>query len=323
MTVFSMREAAELLGVSDDTVRRWADPGGSPPPRRGPGRDRGTSWPRPPRRWPTTPDPGAVKQSARNRMRGIVTRVVRDTVMAQVEMQAGPFRIVSLMSREAADDLGLEPGVGRRGREVHQRRRRDPGGLVEALPAAVVRVLALTGSPAAGAAGPTRPAGRATGRRGLGMTVLAASSLTEAFGALGQASKAHPGTRVIQLRRQLEPATRITAGAPADVFASASPSTMDQVVMPGTPRASRRSSSATGWRSPSRPATRRVTGLADFADGPEDRAVRAGGACGAAAAARFAAPGSRRPDTLEPTSRRRWPRSRSARWTRRSSTAPT
>ena len=58
------------------------------------------------------PDPGAaVKQSARNRMRGIVTRVVRDTVMAQVEMQAGPFRIVSLMSREAADDLGLEPGV--------------------------------------------------------------------------------------------------------------------------------------------------------------------------------------------------------------------
>jgi molybdopterin-binding protein len=44
-------------------------------------------------------------------MRGIVTHVVRDTVMAQVEMQCGPYRIVSLMSREAADDLGLEPGV--------------------------------------------------------------------------------------------------------------------------------------------------------------------------------------------------------------------
>jgi molybdopterin-binding protein len=44
-------------------------------------------------------------------MRGIVTRVVRDGVMAQVEMQAGPHKIVSLMSREAADELGLEPGV--------------------------------------------------------------------------------------------------------------------------------------------------------------------------------------------------------------------
>jgi molybdopterin-binding protein len=49
--------------------------------------------------------------SARNRVTGIVTRVVRDTVMAQVDLQAGPFRFVSLMSREAADDLHLEPGV--------------------------------------------------------------------------------------------------------------------------------------------------------------------------------------------------------------------
>ncbi len=48
--------------------------------------------------------------SARNRMRGIVTRVVRDTVMAQVEIQAGPFRLVSLISREAADELDLEVG---------------------------------------------------------------------------------------------------------------------------------------------------------------------------------------------------------------------
>lgn len=48
--------------------------------------------------------------SARNRLRGIVTRVVRDTVMAQVEVQAGPFRLVSLISREAADELELEVG---------------------------------------------------------------------------------------------------------------------------------------------------------------------------------------------------------------------
>jgi molybdopterin-binding protein len=52
-----------------------------------------------------------ARASARNRFVGLVTRVVRDTVMAQVEMQCGPYRVVSLMSREAADDLGLEPGV--------------------------------------------------------------------------------------------------------------------------------------------------------------------------------------------------------------------
>jgi len=52
-----------------------------------------------------------VRESARNRFRGIVTKVIKDTVMAQVEMQAGPFRVVSLMSREAADELGLEVGV--------------------------------------------------------------------------------------------------------------------------------------------------------------------------------------------------------------------
>ncbi|MGL5929933.1 MAG: TOBE domain-containing protein, partial [Dermatophilaceae bacterium] len=51
-----------------------------------------------------------AEESARNRMRGIVIRVLRDTVMAQVELQCGPFRIVSLMSREAADQLGLEVG---------------------------------------------------------------------------------------------------------------------------------------------------------------------------------------------------------------------
>ena len=52
-----------------------------------------------------------VSESARNRFQGLVTRVVRDTVMAQVEIQSGPHRVVSLMSREAADELGLEPGV--------------------------------------------------------------------------------------------------------------------------------------------------------------------------------------------------------------------
>jgi molybdopterin-binding protein len=58
------------------------------------------------------PEPGVtVAASARNRMRGIVTRVVKDGVMAQVELQAGPFRVVSLMSRDSADELGLEVGA--------------------------------------------------------------------------------------------------------------------------------------------------------------------------------------------------------------------
>jgi molybdopterin-binding protein len=105
---FRVGEAASLLGVSDDTVRRWADAG----------------------RLTLTGTPASIEgvelaalaqelgveaqtngSSARNRLTGIVTKVTRDTVMAQVELQAGPFRIVSLISREAADELGLEPGV--------------------------------------------------------------------------------------------------------------------------------------------------------------------------------------------------------------------
>ena len=116
MPTFRIREAAELLGVSDDTVRRWADAGRIATVEDG-GRlsiegavlaEFAESLAAANER----PAIGAMAQeSARNRLMGLVTRVVRDTVMAQVEMQAGPFRIVSLMSREAADELGLEPGV--------------------------------------------------------------------------------------------------------------------------------------------------------------------------------------------------------------------
>ncbi|GLW63292.1 MerR family transcriptional regulator [Actinomadura rubrobrunea] len=115
MTTFRISEAAALLGVSADTVRRWVDGGRLPAVRdehghrRVPGaelaafvRDQGRRG---------DGEPGERFSSARNRMRGIVTDVHRDGVMAQVEMQAGPFRVVSLMSREAADELGLEVGV--------------------------------------------------------------------------------------------------------------------------------------------------------------------------------------------------------------------
>lgn len=111
---YRIGQVAELLGVSVDTVRRWADAGrlGS---RRTEGGQRVID--------------GAVlaefvtglrrsqeleqvmAQSARNRFTGIVTRVVKDQIVAQVEVQSGPHRLVSLMTREAADDLGLVPGM--------------------------------------------------------------------------------------------------------------------------------------------------------------------------------------------------------------------
>ena len=110
-----MRDAAQLLGVSDDTLRRWADAGriatvddGGRLAIEGPelarfAQEQAVST--------AVSMPAVVQQSARNRFVGLVTRVVRDTVMAQVELQCGPNRIVSLLSREAADELGLEPGV--------------------------------------------------------------------------------------------------------------------------------------------------------------------------------------------------------------------
>jgi molybdopterin-binding protein len=106
-------EAAALLGVSDDTVRRWIEQGKLPSVQDG-GRMAvdGKELAAFAQQLAETPEPGnTTAASARNRMRGIVTRVVKDGVMAQVELQAGPFRVVSLMSREAADELGLEPGV--------------------------------------------------------------------------------------------------------------------------------------------------------------------------------------------------------------------
>ena len=117
MPKFRIKEAAGLLGVSTDTLRRWADAG----------------------RIDTTTDPSGrmavegtalaglaqelaeaadheqnrvvVASSARNRFSGLISRITRDSVMAQVEIQAGPHRFVSLLSREAADELGLEPGM--------------------------------------------------------------------------------------------------------------------------------------------------------------------------------------------------------------------
>jgi molybdopterin-binding protein len=102
--------------VSDDTVRRWADAGRLTIARGANGRqlvdgaELATLATELAAEAPLAAAFPAARTSARNRITGIVTRVVKDGVMAQVELQAGPFRIVSLMSREAADELALAPG---------------------------------------------------------------------------------------------------------------------------------------------------------------------------------------------------------------------
>jgi molybdopterin-binding protein len=111
---YRLGQAADLLGVSVDTLRRWAD-AGRLETRRSDGGHRMVEGAELARflseTVPATESDSAVAHSARNRFPGIVTRVVRDTVMAQVEIRSGRNRIVALISREAADELGLEPGV--------------------------------------------------------------------------------------------------------------------------------------------------------------------------------------------------------------------
>ena len=106
-----IREAAELLRVSPDTVRRLVDSGAIKTSRSA-GRQRLIDGAALATYMAAQPRPVAAPvASARNRFEGIVTRVVKDGVMAQVEMQAGPHHIVSLISRDAADELKLKPGV--------------------------------------------------------------------------------------------------------------------------------------------------------------------------------------------------------------------
>ena len=117
MTKLRISDAARLLGVSDDTVRRWIDQerlsatvddsrrqviDGAELAElaRSEAADRASEL-----------DQGLGHRSARNQFTGLVTRVLSDQVMSQVELQCGPFRVVSLISTEAVRELGLEPGV--------------------------------------------------------------------------------------------------------------------------------------------------------------------------------------------------------------------
>jgi len=110
---FRIADAARLLGVSDDTVRRWVDAGTLPVQVDASNRKvidgaRLAEFARDQAH--AAPDPSPVGRSARNRFVGLVTEIVSDRVMSQVEMQCGPHRVVSLMSTEAVKELGLEPG---------------------------------------------------------------------------------------------------------------------------------------------------------------------------------------------------------------------
>jgi molybdopterin-binding protein len=113
VTTYRISEAAELLGVSDDTVRRWVDAGSLAVSEDDAGRsvvDGAALAELAVERARTPDDRAAGTSSARNRLPGLVTGILMDTVMAQVELQAGPFRLVSLMSSEAVRELGLEVG---------------------------------------------------------------------------------------------------------------------------------------------------------------------------------------------------------------------
>ncbi|MFE5730023.1 molybdopterin-binding protein [Streptomyces sp. NPDC056528] len=116
MASYSIGQAARLLGVSSETVRRWADGGKLSMERDGSGRrvidgsalarfarERGTGL-------HAVPE-DAVATSVRNSFVGIVTGVRVDDVAAQVEVQAGPHRLVSLVTREAVEELALDIGV--------------------------------------------------------------------------------------------------------------------------------------------------------------------------------------------------------------------
>jgi molybdopterin-binding protein len=114
MQDYSVGEAGALLGVSSDTVRRWIDNGSLEATRTENGRRRidGEALAHFAQSLHESPDPTVKSsESIRNHFTGIVTKVVKDKVMAQVELQAGPYRVVALVSREAVDDMGLAPGV--------------------------------------------------------------------------------------------------------------------------------------------------------------------------------------------------------------------
>ncbi|WP_375002536.1 molybdopterin-binding protein [Aeromicrobium sp. CTD01-1L150] len=111
MGAHRLAEAATVLGVSDDTLRRWQNQGRFEAVHAdGRAGISGTDLARLAVEEAHSPGDAPSAASMRNRLRGVVTAITRDTVMAQVELSCGPYRVVSLISSEAVDDLGLEVG---------------------------------------------------------------------------------------------------------------------------------------------------------------------------------------------------------------------
>ncbi|HEX5016393.1 MAG TPA: helix-turn-helix transcriptional regulator [Actinomycetes bacterium] len=108
---YSLSHAGRLLGVSSDTVRRWADAGRLPSSSDNKGRRVIDGADLAAFAQSLADEPEGRGTSARNTLPGLVTRVQADGVVAQVDIQAGPHRVVSLMTREAVEELGLAPGV--------------------------------------------------------------------------------------------------------------------------------------------------------------------------------------------------------------------
>ena len=186
---FRIADAARLLGVSDDTVRRWVDAGTLPVQPDASNRkviDGAALAAFAREHANAAPDPSDVRRSARNRMVGLVTSVLTDTVMAQVEMQCGPHRVVSLMSTRGR--ARARAGARRAGRgrdQVDERRRGDPGRdlvKIRVLAAGAVGLALLIAGCGGGSTPPARRArarARRAGRRS--STVFAAASLNETF----------------------------------------------------------------------------------------------------------------------------------------------